>query len=141
MTCAHLRLSLFIVFSGLLLCNVSSADQSGTETTTTTTTTTQTPNDNGTVTVETTRHVVVTPVPAAKETIATPEGYILCFTVDAGWFNDTWVPTHKVCQYKDTGEGVVWIEGYWGCNKATLEGVCSNWEWKAGHWEKTLAVY
>jgi hypothetical protein len=71
----------------------------------------------------------------------TPQGFVSCFSVEAGWYKDMWVPTHKVCQYENTGEGAAWVEGYWGCNKATDDGICSNWEWKSGHWEKTLSVY
>ena len=106
-----------------------------------TTTTAQTPEGN-TVVKEVTKTVrISTPVPAPKEEIAAPQGYVTCFTVDEGWFNGTWVPSHKVCQYENSGEGVVWISGYWGCNKATNDGVCTNWEWKSGHWQKTLIVY
>lgn len=107
----------------------------------TTTTSVQT-QPNGTVEkVVETRRTVTTPVPAAKEVVATPQGYVQCFTVEAGWFNDIWVPSHRVCQYANTAQGVAWIEGYWGCNKATSDGVCTNWEWKPGHWEKTFVVY
>jgi len=113
----------------------------GQEATTTTTTTTQLP-EGGTVTkVVETRNTIVTPVPAPKEVIATPQGYVACYDIAAGWFNDTWVPLHRVCQYSNTTQGVVWIDSYWGCNKATTSGVCTNWEWRPGHWQKTLAIY
>ena len=107
----------------------------------TTTTSMQTQPDGSVTKVVETRRTIVTPVPAAKEVVATPQGYAQCFTVAAGWFNDVWVPAHQVCQYTNMAQGVAWIEGYWGCNKATTEGVCTNWEWKPGHWEKTFAVY
>jgi len=107
-------------------------------TTTVTTETTQTPTGQTQV-IE--RRVISSPVPAAKEVIATPQGYIDCFTVEGNWFKDVWVATHRVCQYENTGEGVAWVEGYWACNKATTEGVCTNWEWRSGHWTKTLVVY
>lgn len=139
MTRFRLILSIFFVsLFSLICCNVQAQDK---ETTTTTTTTTQTPEGNTVVkeVKKTTR--IVTPVPAPKETVTPPQGYVNCFTVEEGWFNDIWVPTHQVCQYENTGEGVVWIEGYWGCNKATTDGVCSDWQWKAGHWEKKLVVY
>jgi len=133
---------LFVCIAGLMFLLVGvNAKAQGQDTTSTTTTTTETP-EGGSVTkvVETTNRAIVTPVPAAKEVIATPEGYVSCFYVQAGWFNNLWVPTHRVCQYNNTGEGVVWIEGYWGCNKSK-EDVCTNWEWRSGHWQKSLVVY
>lgn len=84
--------------------------------------------------------VIVTPTPAAKEVIATPQGYVKCYTVDAGWYQNLWVPAHKVCEYQNTTEGVAWVEGYWACNKHT-QGECTNWEWRPGHWVKTLMNY
>jgi hypothetical protein len=143
MTGFHFRLSIFLcsLFMLFLGINAEAQNPDPGAATTTTTTTIRSP-ENGTVTkVVETRRAVVTPVPEAKEVIATPQGYVSCFTVEAGWFNDVWVPTHRVCQYSNAGEGVVWVEGYWACNKATTEGVCTNWEWKAGRWEKSLVVY
>lgn len=132
----HLRSICIITgfFSILAAISTQAQDQ---QTTSVTTTTSQTP-EGGTL-VKTVK--IITPVPAAKEVVAAPEGYVTCFTVQEGWFNDFWVPTHQVCQYDNAADGIVWIEGYWGCNVATAEGVCSNWEWRAGHWEKKLAVY
>lgn len=120
--------------------NARAEEQEVTAKTTTTTTTTPEGNTVSKV-VETTRQTIVTPVPAAKEVTATPAGYVTCFNVEAGWFDNIWVPTHRVCQYQNAPQGSVWIDGYWGCNKATPEGVCSNWEWKPGRWEKSLLVY
>ncbi|RDI42699.1 hypothetical protein [Aquicella lusitana] len=101
---------------------------------------TTTPTATTQVVVE--KPVIVTAVPAPKEVIATPAGYMNCFTVMAGWYKDVWVAEHRVCQYADSTSGVAWIEGYWMCNKYDLgEGKCTNWEWKAPRWEKTLAVY
>jgi hypothetical protein len=130
---------LFLSLSSLFVCiNAQAQDK---ETTSITTTTTQTPQGDTVVkeVQKTTR--IVTPVPTAKEIIKAPEGYVSCFTVEAGWFNNLWVPAHQVCQYEKASQGVAWIEGYWGCNKATTEGVCTNWEWKPGRWEKNLVVY
>jgi hypothetical protein len=127
--------SLLSLFIGM---NVHAAQE---EVTATTTTTTQSPDDGTVTKVVETRRAVVTPVPVAKEVIATPQGFVSCATVEAGWYNDLWVPSHKVCAYNNTAEGVAWVEGYWGCNKATPEGVCTNWEWKAGHWQKTMINY
>lgn len=139
MTRFHLGLSIFL---STLLSLLAAVNVQAEETTAVTTTTTQSALD-GTVTkvVETTRKTITTPVPAPKEVIATPTGYVSCFNVEAGWFNNLWVPTHRVCQYANTGEGVAWIDSYWACNKATDDGVCTNWEWKPGRWEKTFVVY
>lgn len=127
-------LMLFASLLSVFTCVNAQADTSST-----TTTTTQTPEGATVVKEVTTR--VVTPVPAAKENVPAPQGYASCFTVEAGWFNNIWVPAHQVCQYENMPEGSVWVSGYWGCNKMTPEGVCSNWEWKAGRWEKKLVVY
>lgn len=129
----HARMGLVVLMSLFLGANTFAAEE--------VVTTTTTEGINGSKVVETVRKVVVTPVPTAKETVAAPTGYVSCFNVEAGWFDNVWVPTHRVCQYNNTESGVVWIEGYWGCNKATAEGVCTNWDWKAGHWQKKLVVY
>ena len=84
--------------------------------------------------------VIVTPVPAPKEVVTTPKGYVTCFTVDAGWYQNEWVPAHRACQYEKVSEGVVWIDGYWACSKYTV-GECTNWVWKAGRWVKTFSVF
>ena len=88
------------------------------------------------------KQVIVTAVPAPKEVIVTPEGYVNCFTVKAGWYQDVWIAEHRVCQYANTPSGVAWIEGYWACTKYdSIQGQCTNWEWKGARWEKTLVVY
>jgi hypothetical protein len=86
------------------------------------------------------RQVIVTPVPAPKETVQIPTGYANCFTVDAGWVGNTWVPRHQVCQYEKAKEGVAWVQGYWFCNAYT-NGDCTDWKWKPGRWVSTLEVY
>lgn len=95
--------------------------------------------------------VIVTTVPAPKESIATPQGYVNCFTVPAGWnYNNIWVAEHKVCQYTPNNgsatQGVAWVDGYWACiaykNAADIkQGECTDWQWQTGHWVKTLEVY
>ncbi|MBV9576018.1 MAG: hypothetical protein JO149_05300 [Gammaproteobacteria bacterium] len=86
--------------------------------------------------------VIVTAVPAPKETIVTPAGYVNCFTIKAGWYQEIWVAEHRVCQYQNAPSGVAWIEGYWTCTKYNVaEGQCTNWDWKVAHWEKTLTIY
>lgn len=128
-----------VFFSILSLISVNVlADQ---ESTTTTTSSSETPVGDTVVKQVTRTTKIVTPVPTAKEVIVAPKGYVSCFTVAEGWLNDIWIPAHQVCQYENSALGSVWVEGYWGCNKATVEGVCTNWDWKAGHWEKKLVVY
>ncbi len=90
--------------------------------------------------------MIVTPVPTAKELIAMPEGYVNCFTVEASWFKNAWIPEHRICQYQNAPgqtvayEGVAWIDSYWACTQYTGS-TCTKWEWKPGHWVKTLEVY
>ena len=84
---------------------------------------------------------IITEVPLPKETVMIPEGYAHCFTVEAGWYQNTWIPRHQICQYEKITQGVAWIEGYWRCTKFTAIGVCETWDWIKGHWQKTLAVY
>jgi hypothetical protein len=110
---------------------------------TTTTTVTQNPaGDKVTKTVQVTRQIVTTPVPAPKDTASAPVGFANCFTVESGWYNNVWIDRHRVCQYNDEQkEGEVWVAGYWGCTLATTQGICSTWEWTPGHWQKTMAVY
>lgn len=93
-------------------------------------------------TTVTKEQVIVTPVPEAKEVIEVPTGYANCFTVNSGWFNNEWVPQHRVCQYKDMPGKAAWIEGYWACTKYKMEtGSCTEWKWRAARWVETLVVY
>lgn len=127
---------LFSVLISFLLAFISIDVFAQSEQTTTTTTTT---SPSGTV-VE--RREIVTTTPAPKETIAIPSGYVSCFKVKAGWYQDIWVADHSVCTYSNSPKGVVWVEGYWTCNKYdSMEGKCTNWDWKSAHWEKTVTVY
>lgn len=106
-------------------------------TTTPTVTTTTTP-----VTAVVEEHVIVTPVPTAKEVIVTPTGYFNCFTVNAGWYRNEWIPAHRICQYENMPNKVAWVEGYWACTKYKVdESICTDWQWRAGHWVETLAIY
>jgi hypothetical protein len=89
--------------------------------------------------------VIISPAPTPKETIVIPPGYLNCFTVSAGWYQNTWYPEHKVCQYDATKnvtaiQGDAWIDGYWYCTKSS-KGNCTKWEWKPGHWVKTFTAY
>ena len=104
---------------------------------TVTTTTTTTPAGATVVKKE-----IVTTTPAPKEVIAPPSGYASCFIVKGGWYQDVWVAEHNVCSYSNSPSGLVWIEGYWTCDKYdATQGQCTNWNWKSGHWEKTVTVY
>lgn len=88
------------------------------------------------------RPMIITTVPAPKEVIETPTGFVNCFTVKEGWYQDIWVAAHRVCQYENSPSGTVWIEGYWACTQYNIdEKKCTTWEWKTAHWEKTLIVY
>jgi hypothetical protein len=110
-------------------------DEQVTQTDTTTTTT----SPSGKV-IE--KRVIVTTSPAPKETIPMPAGYVSCFAVKAGWYQDVWVADHNVCTYSNSPQGTVWIEGYWACNKYEIgEGKCTNWEWKSAHWASSVTVY
>lgn len=133
---------LSILFSVFILLFTAFSAEAQNEAPTTSTTVVPTPAP-GTATVVTQTPegtTIVTPVPAAKETIVAPQGYVSCFTVAAGWNGNVWVAEHKVCQYKQAAEGVVWIDGYWACTNHKA-GDCINWEWKSGHWEKQMVVY
>lgn len=89
-------------------------------------------------TTQTTTTTIVTPVPAPKVVMQPPQGFVSCFTIAAGWFNNVWIPAHDVCQYdtsKGTFAGSTWVTGHWRCMqyKAT-EGVCTDWRWSEGRW-------
>ena len=96
-------------------------------------------------TTTTTTTVITTAVPAPKETVAEPEGYLSCTTVAAGWQDKTWPPEYKVCRYdtKSTAvQGEAWVAGHWECSQYTMvadQSECTNWDWAAGHWVKTFA--
>lgn len=95
--------------------------------------------------------VIVTTVPAPKEQIVIPQGYVSCFQVPAGWSaNNVWVPERKVCQYipgTAAVQGAAWVDSYWACTQykptpaKPTESDCTTWEWRPGHWVKTLEVY
>jgi len=92
-------------------------------------------------------NTIITTVPEPKETIVIPEGFTGCFNVPAGLTKDNiWVPERKVCQYAPstntatTVQGDAWVDSYWACTKYKNT-ECTNWEWRPGHWIKTLPVY
>lgn len=133
------RFRIIAIIASAMLAITSTAavaqDQQVTQTDTTTTTTTP----SGKV-VE--KRVIITTTPAPKEVLPMPTGYVSCFTVKAGWNQDIWVADHNVCTYSNSAQGVVWVEGYWTCDKYDLtQGNCTNWNWKAAHWEKSVTGY
>ncbi len=95
---------------------------------------------------------IITPIPAPKETVVIPKGYVSCFNMSAGWYRGIWYPERRVCTYDPSNasavggtavaiEGEAWVEGYWVCTKFQSKGECTGWEWKPGHWIKTFPLY
>lgn len=129
----HLSKLLIVPAIALAVASAAHADD---QTVTTTTTTTTSPNG------EMVKRVITTVAPAPKELVTVPLGFVSCFTVKGGWYNDIWAAEHDVCTYSNSPEGVVWVQGYWQCNKYDeAQGQCHNWDWKAAHWEKTVNIY
>lgn len=96
-------------------------------------------------TTTTTTTVITTAVPAPKETVAEPEGYVSCTKVAAGWDETTWHEEYQVCRYdkkSTTVQGEAWIAGHWQCSEYTSEAgesECTSWDWKEGQWVETFA--
>jgi hypothetical protein len=96
-------------------------------------------------TTTTTTTVITTAVPAPKESVAEPEGYVRCTTVAAGWEAKTWHDAYQVCQYDTTNttvQGEGWVAGHWQCSQYTVgadQSECTAWDWSEGHWVKNLA--
>lgn len=133
-----LRSTIVTLFASLLFASSHLYAQENQTTETTTTTTKQTAA--GPVTVE--KRTITTTVPAPKETIETPTGFVSCTSMPAGWFNNVWVPARRVCKYSNSAEGVDWVEGYWSCTQYTLDsGECTAWNWVPAHWEKAYTGY
>lgn len=88
---------------------------------------------------------MVTRIPAPKEATVIPPGFDECTVVKEGWVNGIWVPEHRVCKYSKSKEGVAWIEAHWACTEykttENLTGECMKWDWKPGHWLKTLDTH
>lgn len=101
--------------------------------------------DPGKSTTTTTTTVITTAVPAPKEMVAEPAGYVSCATVAAGWQGKTWHPEYKVCRYdtnNTTVEGEAWVAGHWECSEYTQDAnqsECTGWNWSDGRWVKTFA--
>ena len=96
-------------------------------------------------TTTTTTTVISTAVPAPKETVPEPAGYVSCTTVSAGWRDKTWVPERKVCRYDTrtaTIQGEAYVSGHWECSQYSMMGdknECTSWDWAAGRWVETYA--
>lgn len=71
--------------------------------------------------------VIMTPVPQS----------VNCSTVAAHWEGDVWVNAQTICKYENRPEGVAWVQDYWACTVYS-NGECTNWEYRPGHWVKTL---
>ena len=84
--------------------------------------------------------VIVTTVPAPKEVVVVPRGYMACTITPAGYYNNMWIPAHRVCRYNKPGK-VAWVEGYWACTQYDTMGRCSYWKWNRAHWVKVYTVY
>lgn len=99
----------------------------------------------GKSTTTTTTTVITTAVPAPKESVAEPEGYVSCTSVPAAWKENVWHPEYKVCRYDKSNaavEGEAWVAGHWECSQHTVSasgGECTHWDWKAGRWVTTYA--
>jgi hypothetical protein len=96
-------------------------------------------------TTTTTTTVITTAVPAPKEAVVEPEGYVSCTTVPAGWKGNVWYNDYKVCRY-DTQtpsvQGEAWVGAHWQCSEYTSDvgqAECTNWEWADGRWVTTYA--
>jgi len=119
---SHIHLSRIILatsISLLLSTSLPAADE-----TTTTTTRVVTPTGSST-TVE------------KRTIVSTPPQSVKCTTVDAHWDGTVWIDKQTVCNYANRSEGTAWVNDYWACTASTLDGTCTAWEYRAGHWIKT----
>ncbi len=100
---------------------------------------------SGKSTTTTTTTIITTAVPAPRETVVEPEGYVSCEIMPAGWQDKTWHPEYKVCRYDTkttTVKGEEWIAGHWQCSEYTMDSAqseCTGWDWSEGHWAKTFS--
>lgn len=86
--------------------------------------------------------MVMTNVPAPKEVVMAPSGYVKCVVAPAGYYQGHWIPEHRVCTYKNQPGRAAWVEGYWSCaTNHVSSGRCAFWKWNQGHWVKTYRVY
>lgn len=96
-------------------------------------------------TTTTTSTVITSEVPAPKEVVVEPAGYVSCTTSIAGWQGKVWHPDYKVCRYEAKSaaiKGETWVAGHWQCSEYTTTGSqtkCTNWDWAEGHWVTTIA--
>jgi len=84
--------------------------------------------DTTTTTTVVEKHTIVSPAPKSAK----------CTTVNGHWEDNIWVDAQTVCTYENRAEGVAWIQDYWACTVFTSDGSCTNWEYRPGHWVKTL---
>lgn len=79
-----------------------------------------------------------TTVVEKKVVVTPPPKSVNCTAIPAHWEGDTWVDTQNICRYENRVEGVAWVQDYWACTAATATGDCTTWEFRPGHWVKTL---
>ncbi|MCD6040340.1 MAG: hypothetical protein K0S27_1740 [Gammaproteobacteria bacterium] len=90
--------------------------------------------------------VILSPVPAAKETTLIPVGYTTCYTVNGAFYRHMWVSAHRVCEYMNAADKrkAIWVDGYWMCTRYDLgkgTKACQYWLWKKAHWSSISVVY
>lgn len=74
------------------------------------------------------KRVIITPAPKSAK----------CTTVAGHWEANIWVAEQTICTYEGRAEGVAWVQDYWACTASTADGNCTTWEYRPGHWVKTL---
>jgi hypothetical protein len=86
---------------------------------------------------------VLTSPPPPQESILPPKGYTTCVTIPAGFYNNTiWVSEHRVCEYRNLPDRVVWISEQWRCVKyRPKQGICEGWEWMPSRWSNERVFY
>ena len=84
-----------------------------------------------------TEAATTTTVVEKKVVVTPPPKSVKCTTVNAHWEDSVWIDTQTVCTYEQRSEGVAWIQDYWACTAATVDGNCTAWEYRPGHWVKT----
>jgi len=87
--------------------------------------------------------VIVSPMPAPRQVTVVPAGYTQCMYSRAGYYNNVWVPSHKICHYRraPVPGKLTWIDGYWACSQYDVVGRCLYWDWRPSRWERTVVYY
>lgn len=85
--------------------------------------------------------VVMHDIPAPREVVAIPTGYVNCKVIQETYADGSWRASHRVCYYHKKPGKAVWVEGYWYCPRYTNYGQCGSWTWRPGHWSKVDVIY